>query len=104
VTDIAPGDFVEAIRSAGGVYGLRLVAAGSLYRVREFVGGTRKCRDCDQLVGSGLHVEGDAPAALTTWAWCFCDFRPVHRPRPEFIAELLTSPVEAPNRVREVVS
>lgn len=75
------------------------VVVGGLYCVSQFGDvSTIPCPTCGS-DDPGVYLVGDTPNP--DWSRCACAFKPIHRPRPEFFAELLTPPVEAPNRVRE---
>lgn len=80
---------MEAVRSRAPGNGLRGLCAGHLYRVRSVEPDRLICENCGEALSAGLNLDGDAP--YTSWLWCFCDVRPVYRPRADLIETLLQS-------------
>lgn len=95
---IGPGDFVEALISEKGNWGLQDIVKGQLYQVRQFAGGPAEeghgCPTCGN-TAPALVLVGDRPV-IAGWGWCSCVFRPVYRPNADLIASLLAPAPSVP--------
>jgi hypothetical protein len=86
--DIGPGDFVEAVRDYSGLGAS--ISRGAVYVVaRVCVGEHGACPDCGD-DGDSLDIEGQTLAG--GYGWCFCDFRPIYRPKADAFTDLLKVP------------
>jgi len=84
---IGPGDWVEALFSAGAEEGFRAVAKGEIYCVQVARPAEYPCGECGER-GLGLILAGDQiedPKAT----WCGeCGFRPIYRSKADLIESL----------------
>lgn len=95
---IGPGDWVECLKGSSMISDC---VPGGLYCVEAIVPAEGECPQCGDDTPEGLLFSGHkkrlSPCGLY-WSWCPCRFRPIYRPRAEFI-ESLKQP--APSRELE---
>lgn len=88
--DIAPGDWVEAIRTNTATIGPEdSIIAGHIYKVLAVDDSvdTSECADCSNCVTVLALVE--SPFNMD-FGWCICNFRPIYRPKHKFTCEHFT--------------
>jgi len=94
MSDIGPGDFVEAVRDIDAYLDLPAVGRGSIRRVCRIEGGCEPCAECND-PGAGLVLVGDPDEPYSAVRCAACEFRLIHRPREDFLPSLLR-PIKRP--------
>src|SRR3712207_828779 len=95
---IGPGDWVEVIR-ASGRYGFR---PGQLYLCTSVPERELPCDVCGKC-HRGISVKNAPAARPADWLWPVCCFKPIYRPKADFIESLKAPPKAAPVKAPEHV-
>lgn len=93
MSDIGPGDWVEAIADSPPWGGLIGISNGAVYRVLSLVEGSPACESCGT-TEPGVRLPGDRAHANASH--CVCVLRPIYRPKADLIRDL-----QRPIRVKE---
>lgn len=93
--DIGPGDFVECVDASPAVNGTQPFLAGSIYVV------THVWPPAGNDLRTGKPSSGAVdirwvPRAHPNVGWEISRFRPVYRPKPDALADLLNVPTKIP--------
>ena len=73
MSDIGPGDWVEAVRSLTDTNNVDRLMAGAIYCVDAILEDGVACRECGKIRPSAL-LRTDVDREF---GWCLCNFRPI---------------------------